>query len=115
LTSREFVPLLAGFRDVDEVLSLDRFVLRGGNPLHMAREICSLIALLYRRKFACAIDFQGYGETALMTWLTRAPQRWGTVYHSLRGFGYTRGIRRDPKIHPAESNLLLLKQCGLSL
>lgn len=115
LTSREFVPLLAGFRDVDEVVSLDRSVLRGGNPLRMARELGSLTALLRRKKFALAIDFQGYGETALLTWLTRAPQRWGTVYHWLRGFAYTRGIRRDPKIHPAESNLLLLKECGLSV
>jgi ADP-heptose:LPS heptosyltransferase len=113
LTSKEFVPLLAGFRDVDEVVALDRSVLRGGNPLRVARELCSLIALLHRKKFALAIDLQGYGETALITWLTRARQRWGTVYQSLRGLAYTRGIRRNAKIHPAESNLQLLKQCGL--
>ena len=85
LTSREFVPLLAGFRDVDEIMSLDRSVLRGGNPLRMAREVFSLIALLHRKIRLLAIDFQGYGETALLTWLTRRPQRWGTVYQSLRG------------------------------
>jgi ADP-heptose:LPS heptosyltransferase len=115
LTSKEFTPLLSGFRDVDEIVSLDRSVLRGGNPLRMAQEMWSLMALLRRKKFSLAIDFQGYGETAWLTWLTGARQRWGTVYHSLRGLAYTRGIRRDPKIHPAESHLLLLKQCGLSV
>jgi ADP-heptose:LPS heptosyltransferase len=113
LTSREFMPVLAGFCDVDEVVSLDRSLLRRGNLIHMAREMCSLVALLHQRKFSLAVDFQGYGETAMMTWLTRAPQRWGTVYQSMRRYAYTRGIRRNPKLHPAESNLLLLKQCGL--
>ena len=74
-----------------------------------------MIALLRHKKFSLAIDFQGFGETALITWLTGAPQRWGTVYQSVRGWAYTRGIRRNQKIHPAESNLLLLKQCGLSI
>lgn len=115
LTSREFMPLLAGFSDVDEVVSLDRSVLRSGNLRHRVQEMCSLMALLRRQKFSIAIDFQGYGETALITWLTRSAQRWGTVYHSLRGYAYTRRIPRNPKIHPAESNLLMLKQCGLSV
>jgi len=47
--------------------------------------------------------------------LTRAPQRWGTVYHGTRGYAYTRGVRRDPTIHPAESNLQLLLQCGVPM
>src|SRR6185312_15445186 len=113
LTSREYMPLFAGFRDVDEVVSLDRSVLRSGNLLHWAQEMCSLMVLLHRKKFSLVVDFQGYGETALITRLTQAPQRWGTVYKSLRSYAYTKGIRRNPKIHPAESNLLLLKQCGL--
>jgi len=115
LTSRELMPLLAGFREVDEVVALDRSVLRSGNLLRRAREMCSLIRLLRRKKFALAIDFQGYGETAAITWLTQAPRRWGTVYRPIRGCAYTQGIRRNPKIHPAEANLLLLKQCGLSI
>jgi ADP-heptose:LPS heptosyltransferase len=114
LTSREFMPLLAGFRDVDEVVSLDRSVLRSGNLLHRVQEMCSLMVLLHRKKFFLVVDFQGYGETALITWLTQAPQRWGTVYKSLRRYAYTRGVRRNP-VHPAESNLLLLKQCGLTV
>ena len=115
LTSKEFRPLVGCFRDVDEVLTIDRSMYRRGNILHIARETFSLLRLLRQKKFSLVVDFQGYGETALITWLTRAPQRWGTVYESMRGYAYTRGIRRDPNIHPAEGNLLLLQQCGLSI
>jgi ADP-heptose:LPS heptosyltransferase len=111
LTSREFAPLVGCFSDVDEILTIDR----RGNILHIARQTFSLLRLLRQRKFSLVVDFQGYGETALLTRLTDAPQRWGTVYQSLRGYAYTRGIRRDPNIHPAEGNLLLLQQCGLSI
>jgi ADP-heptose:LPS heptosyltransferase len=115
LTSKEFGPMLGGFRDVDEVLTIDRLVFRRGNPFVIAREMFSLTRLLRRGKFSLAVDFQGYGETALITRLTGAPRRWGTVYHSLRGLAYTRGIKRDPGIHPAEGNLLMLQECGLAI
>lgn len=111
LTSREFAPLVGCFRDVNEVLTIDR----RGNVLRIAWKTLALLRLLRRRKFSLAVDLQGYGETAVLTWLTRAPQRWGTVYQSMRGYAYTRGIPRDPNIHPAEGNLLLLQQCGLSI
>jgi ADP-heptose:LPS heptosyltransferase len=115
LTSKEFAPLIGCFRDVNEILTIDRSLYRRGNIVHIARETFSLLRLLRQRKFSLVVDFQGYGETALITRLTGAPQRWGTVYQSMRGYAYTRGVKRDPNIHPAEGNLLLLKQCGLSI
>lgn len=115
LTSKEFAPILAGFRDVDEIFTIDRSLFRRGNLVRIVRESWSLIASLRRRKFSLVVDFQGYGETALITWLTRAPQRWGTLYQSTRGYAYTRGVRRTPQIHPAADNLRLLEQCGLSV
>src|SRR5690349_14258651 len=39
LTSKEFGPMLGGFRDVDEVLTIDRLVFRRGNPFVIAREM----------------------------------------------------------------------------
>ncbi len=111
LTSREFAPLVGCFRDVDEVLTINR----RGNVLQIAWETLALVRLLRRKKFSLAVDLQGYGETALITWLTRAPQRWGVVYQPTRGYAYTRGIQREPNLHPAEGNLLLLQQCGLTI
>jgi ADP-heptose:LPS heptosyltransferase len=113
LVSQELAPLLEGFRDVDDVITLDRARFRGFNPGAIVHETLTLWRQLRSHKFSLAIDFQGYGETALMTWCTGAPQRWGTVYRAGRRWGYTRGVRRDPGPPPAEAHLAMLDHCGL--
>jgi ADP-heptose:LPS heptosyltransferase len=61
------------------------------------------------------VDFQGYGETAWLARFTGAPQRWGNVYGPGRAWAYTRGVRREARLHPAAWNLSLLEQCGLRI
>ena len=65
LVSKENAPLLEGFRDVDEVIPLDRALYHRKNPLAIVPETLSLLRRLRREKFSLAVDFQGYGETAL--------------------------------------------------
>jgi len=113
LTSKENAALLRGFRDVDEIIALDRAALRSGNPFKVSSEFFGLLKKLRAGKFAVVVDFQGYGETAWLTRLTGAPQRWGSVYHTGRKWAYTHGLERNTKIHPADWNLSLLQQCGL--
>jgi ADP-heptose:LPS heptosyltransferase len=113
LVSREHAPLIAGFKDVNRVIELDRALYRRLNPTLMVREALSLLGRLRREKFSLVVDFQGYGETALLTWCTRARQRWGSVYKRGRSRAYTRGVNRNSDIHPVEWNLSLLQQCGL--
>jgi len=113
LVSKEYAPLLEGFRDVNAVIALDRARFRHPNPGVIIEEVLSLLRHLRRSKFSLAIDFQGYGETALLTWWTGAPQRWGNVYRPGRKWAYTRGVNRDPARHPAEGFLSLLEACGL--
>jgi ADP-heptose:LPS heptosyltransferase len=113
LTSRENASLIAGFRDVDEVLAIDRSVYHRRNVRAMVRETVSLWRRLRREKFSLAVDFQGYGETGLITWLSRAKKRWGSVYRPGRGWAYTRAVPRENLAHPANWNLSLLRQCGL--
>ena len=113
LTSRENVPLLEGFREVDEVIALDRARFRSGNPAAVLGGFLSLLRQLRREKFSLVVDFQGYGETAWMAWLTGAPQRWGSVYGKGRRWAYTHGVTRNQGIHHADWNLSLLQQCGL--
>lgn len=115
LVSREHSLLLEGFREVDEVISVNRSVYHSGNPARIVADTFSLLRRLRREKFSLTVDLQGYGETALLTWFTRAPERWGTVYQSARGWAYTRGVRRDSQVHPAEWNLSMLQQCGLKI
>jgi ADP-heptose:LPS heptosyltransferase len=115
LTSKENAPLLAGFREVNQVIELDRTALRSGNPLKMAGEFFGLLRQLRAGKFSIVVDFQGYGETAWLALLTGAPQRWGSVYGPGRAWAYTRGIRRTDGLHLADWNLSLLEQCGLKI
>jgi len=113
LVSKEYAPLLEGFRDLDHIITMDRARLRQRNPVAIAREMVGLLGRLRRPRFSLAVDFQGYGETALLTWWTGAPQRWGSVYRSSRRWAYTRAATRDDRIHIADWNLSLLHQCGL--
>ena len=113
LTSRENAPLIEGFAAADEVIALDRAVFRSGNPLRFVPEFFGLLRRLRSGKFDLVVDFQGFGETAWLTRLTGSPQRWGSVHGKGRAWAYTRGCRREEKIHLADWNLLLLRQCGL--
>ena len=72
LVSKEFSPLLEGFRDVNEVMALDRAPYHRKNPKAMLVETFSLLRRLRRGKFSLVMDFQGYGETA---WMTRLSAR----------------------------------------
>ncbi|SRR6266568_1260716 len=113
LVSRENAPLLEGFRDVDETITVDRARYRRGNPISICLETLSLLRVLRSGKFSLVVDFQGYGETAWLTWWTKAPRRWGTVYRPARRWAYTQYVNRDGLMHPVEWNLALLHQCGL--
>ncbi len=111
LTSKENSPLLAGFREVNDVITVDRAALRSGHPLKVAGEFFELLRRLRVGKFSLVVDFQGYGETAWLTRVTGAPQRWGSVYGPGRAWAYTRGIRRTDGLHLADWNLSLLERC----
>jgi ADP-heptose:LPS heptosyltransferase len=113
LVSAENAPLLEGFRDIDEAIPLNRARYRSGNPLHIWRETFTLFRRLRRGKFSLAVDFQGYGETAWLSRLSGAPQRWASVHTTPRRWAYTRSLRCNYRIHPIEWYLSLLHQCGL--
>jgi ADP-heptose:LPS heptosyltransferase len=114
LTSKELAPLLEGFKELDTVITVDRARFRAFAPGGLISETLSLLRSLRTRRFSLVIDFQGYGETALLSWWTRAPERWGAVYRPGRKWAYTLGVDRNPDLHPAEFNLSLLHQGGLS-
>jgi ADP-heptose:LPS heptosyltransferase len=115
LVSKENSPLLRGFADVDEIIPLDRAIFRSGNLKAACAGTIQLLNGLRQKRFSRVIDFQGYGETELLAWWSGAPERWGGVHHPPRGWTYTQTALHDKKIHPAEQNLFLLRQCGLRI
>jgi ADP-heptose:LPS heptosyltransferase len=115
LVSREYAPLVCGFAGVDEIIPVDRAAFRSKNPLAVAGTGLGLLRALRHPGFSLAVDFQGYGETALLAWLSGARERWGSVYGKGRRWAYTRGIAREDSLHVADWNLSLLRQCGLKI
>jgi len=61
LTSSENAGLIAGFQEVNEVISLDRRSYRTGNPLTFVPQFFRLLRRLRTGRFDLAIDFQNYG------------------------------------------------------
>jgi ADP-heptose:LPS heptosyltransferase len=113
MTSMENVPLVSGFREVDETIALDRANFKSGNPKRILTEAISLMRRLRGGNFSLVVDFQGFGETAWFARLSGAPRRWGSVYGPGRRWAYTRGVTLDKRIHYVDGNLSLLQQSGL--
>lgn len=114
LASKENTPLLAGFREVNEVIPLDRAGFRSGNPLRVIPQLFGLLRRLRAGKFDLVVDFQGFGETAWLSRLTGAPRRWGSVYGRGRKWAYTLGVTRDNALHHVERSLAILRAGGLT-
>ena len=113
LVSGEYAELLRGFKDVDEIIPLDRKMFSTGSPLAAARGVAGLLKRLRRNRFDLTIDFQGFGETEWLSYFSGAPERLGNVYNAHRGWTYTRTSHRDGSTHPAEWNLALLRTIGI--
>ena len=112
LIYKEFAPLLEGFPHIDSVIELDRSHFRGLRPQILLPAAVRLLRALRRKRFDLTIDFQGFGETGLISWWTGAAHRWGGVYRSARGWPYTRGVRRDTNLHAIDYQLEILNRGG---
>ena len=115
LVSKEHAPLLRGFAEIDVVIPVDRKIYGSGNFPAAWASTCRLLRDLRAPKFSRTIDFQGYGETAFLSWWSGAPERWGSVYQMVRGWAYTHGVPLVGIAHPAETALALLRDCGLKI
>lgn len=113
LTTKENSSLLRGFREVNEVIAIDRNRLRGKNIVRSGGEIIRLLRQLRSEKFTLAVDLQGNGESAWLTRLTGARQRWGVVHKANRRWAFTSSVDRKKELHAAEMHLELLRKCGL--
>jgi ADP-heptose:LPS heptosyltransferase len=111
LVSQEHAPLLEGFPRIDHILPLDRGRFRRPNPVGIFAEAFGLLRKLRPGRFSLVVDFQGYGETAAFTWITRARERWGSVYRPSRAWAYTRPCPRNARLHPADAHLELVAPC----
>ncbi|MEI9962146.1 MAG: hypothetical protein WDM76_13740 [Limisphaerales bacterium] len=97
LTSKENADLLRGFREVNEVIVLNRAAFRTGSPMKVIPEFFGFLRQLRRGEFDLVVDLQGYGETAWFTRITGASQRWTQGYSSCRS---RLGLYATDRTHP---------------
>ena len=113
LTSPEFEALVKSFSIADEIILVDRARLKRFHKGGLM-ELIRLWRNVARTRYDLVVDLQGYGETAWLSWLTRAPQRWAVVHRPSRAWAYTRAIARDELAHPVDAQLQMLSECGLN-
>lgn len=116
LVSQHCAAMLGGFPAVDEILVLDRKAFRRILAQAWWANTFGLVARLRRLRFDLAIDFHGFGETALLTRLSGARRRWGLVEdNKLRRLAYTQVVPRAHDSHRIEQHLSLLRACGMTV
>lgn len=114
LTASENRAIVEQFDAVDEVLSLDRQLFKKRHFGKGCAMLWGLIKKLRSGKFSLSIDLQSYGETALLTRLTGAKERWAWVIgNKFRRHAYTRITPKSEYLHPVDINLEMLTQFGL--
>jgi ADP-heptose:LPS heptosyltransferase len=113
LVSRENAFVVEGFAAIDQVWTIDRALLRGSRFLHGTGALTKLVFRIRRQRFSLVVDLQGYGETALISRVSGAEDRWGRTARSLRSRAYTRRHTPDNSLHPARDHLNLLAEAAL--
>ncbi len=106
LVERKWRALVTGNPDVSDVILLDRSTWRG---------LTSCVAELRRRKYSCAIDFQGLYKSGVLARLSGAPRRVGFERPFLREPGaarfYTECVIPTVR-HVIDQNIALVQKLG---
>ena len=106
LIDEKWAPILAGNRDISNIITMNR---------GSWRNVTRTIAMLRRTHYQVAIDFQSLYRSAILGWLSGAPERIGfdAQYSREAGaaFFYTRHVL-PKRTHKIEHNLELVESLG---
>jgi ADP-heptose:LPS heptosyltransferase len=105
LTDHRYASLAALCPYIDEVIAVNRLVMRDGGKLRAGVELLKLVQNIRRRRFDIAVDFHGFLETQLLIGLSRSPIRCGLHRSSKRWlrFCFNRpAVAEDKSVHVAE-------------
>lgn len=106
LVDQRWTPILEGNPDASKIIAMDR---------DSWRNVISVVRDLRATHYEMAIDFQSLYRSAILAWLSGAPQRVGFDSHYARERGatlfYTRSVTPHGK-HKVEHNLELVENVG---
>jgi len=116
LTDRRLVSLAEMCPAIDEIIAVDRIAMRDGSRLASLGSMRDVIKEVRHRHFDLAIDFHGFRETNLLTWLSRSPKRLGLKRfdQSFLGFCFNLPpVLEDKRIHVAEVFMNVVERFGI--
>jgi len=104
LTGHRCAPIAELCPAVDQVIAVDRVAMRDGPLWRAVSEMASLVRNVRRQHFDVVVDFHGFRETNLLTWLSRAPLRVGLKRHKAPYWGFcfsSSPVEEDKGLHVA--------------
>jgi len=105
LTGHRCAPIAEMCPAIDEVISIDRVAMRDGPAWKALRGMSRLVRRIRREHFDLVVDFHGFRETNLLTWLSGAAVRIGMKRDRAPylGFCFNRApAPEDKSLHVAE-------------
>jgi ADP-heptose:LPS heptosyltransferase len=105
LTGHRCAPIAEICPAIDEVISVDRVAMRDGPAWKAIHRMSGLLRDIRRKHFDLVVDFHGFRETNLLTWLSGAPVRTGMKRHHEPHLGFCfnkQPVPEDKSLHVAE-------------
>ena len=110
--------VLKGFPELNKVLTIDKKVLDSKNLSQLRKLAVDLYRTIRKNNYQLIVDYSGHAEHALLSRLSGAKHRWGTIGKgkTLRSLFYTNTFTKQTHgIHKIDQNLKLLEQGGLKV
>jgi ADP-heptose:LPS heptosyltransferase len=105
LTGHRCAPIAEMCPAIDKVISVDRVAMRDGPAWKAIRGMSGLVRDIRREHFDLVVDFHGFRETNLLTWLSGAPVRTGLKRYREPHLGFCFNkppVPEDKSLHVAE-------------
>jgi ADP-heptose:LPS heptosyltransferase len=101
---------------IDDIIAVDRIAMRDGSRLASLKSMRNVISEVRHRRFDLAIDFHGFRETNLLTWLSGSPKRLGLKRfdQSFLNFCFNLPpVLEDKSIHASEVFMKVAERFGV--
>jgi ADP-heptose:LPS heptosyltransferase len=101
---------------IDDIIAVDRIAMRDGSRLASLKNMRNVISEVRHRRFDLAIDFHGFRETNLLTWLSGSPKRLGLKRfdQSFLNFCFNLPpVLEDKSIHASEVFMKVAERFGV--
>jgi ADP-heptose:LPS heptosyltransferase len=101
---------------IDDIIAVDRIAMRDGSRMASLKSMREVIREVRHRRFDLAIDFHGFRETNLLTWLSGSPKRLGLKRfdQSFLNFCFNLPpVLEDKSIHASEVFMKVAERFGV--